>query len=328
MNIRTVVSGMGHAVPPKILTNHDLEKLVDTNDEWIVQRTGIKRRHVCTEEETASTLAIQAGKEALAAAGCAPEEVDMVVCATVCADYHFPSCACLIQDALGLKNAGAFDLGAACAGFIYAASVADSFIKSGQCKKVLVIGVDTLTKHVDWTDRSTCVLFGDAAAATLFEAYEGEDRGIVKTVMCSDGSGGMHICQEVGGSRYPDLSTAPPNVTRYIYMNGPETYRFAVTSMGDACCKVLKEANLESKDVDLFVPHQANKRIIDASAERMGLDPEKVFLNVQEYGNTSAASIPLALYEAEKFGKLKRGDLVLTVGFGAGLVWGANIIRW
>lgn len=328
MSTRTVVVGTGHAVPEKILTNHDLEKMVDTNDEWIVQRTGIKQRRICRDDEAASDLAIAAAKEALTNANCPPEEVDMIILATVCGDYPFPSTACLVQDAIGATNAAAFDLSAACAGFIYGSATADGFIRSGQCKKVLVIGVDVLSKYVDWTDRSTCVLFGDGAAAVLYEGLDDEDRGILHTVLYSKGSGGMHICMEAGGSKNPITDGLPPGLNRYLYMNGPETYRFAVHSMGDACCKVLEEAGFESKDVDLFVPHQANKRIIDASAERMGLDQNKVFLNVQNYGNTSAASVPLALYEANKFGRLKKGDLILTVGFGAGLVWGANLIRW
>lgn len=328
--MRAVVTGTGHRVPDLVLTNDELvaKYNLDSSDEWIVQRTGIRERRICSDDEAASDLAIAAAKEALQSAGCDPMTLDMVIVATVCGDYTFPSTACVVQDAIGAKNAGAFDLGAACAGFIYSSSVADGFVRSGQCKKVLVVGVDVLSKYVDWSDRSTCVLFGDGAAAVLYEAIEDNDRGIQHTVLYSDGSGGRHICLDVGGSRYRTKNHAPNGLHEYIFMNGPETYRFAVHSMGDACCKVLEEAGLTSADVDLFVPHQANKRIIDASAERMGLDSSHVFLNVQKYGNTSAASIPLALYEAAKVGKLKRGDLALTVGFGAGLVWGANLIRW
>lgn len=328
MSIRAVVAGTGHCVPEKIVTNHDLQQIVDTSDEWIVQRTGIKERRICRDDQSASDLAIAAAKQALENAGCNPADVDMVIVATVSGDYPFPSTACLVQNAIGANRAGAFDISAACAGFIYASAVADGMIQMGQCHKVLVIGVDVLSKYVDWTDRATCVLFGDGAAAVLYEGKENFDRGILHTVLYSDGAGGKHICMDKGGSKNPTTADHDENIRQYLYMNGAETYRFAVHSMGDACCKVLAEAGLESSDVDLFVPHQANKRIIDASAERMGLEPDRVFLNVQKYGNTSAASVPLALHEASETGRLKKGDLVLTVGFGAGLVWGANLIRW
>ncbi len=328
MSITSVVQGIGHAVPEKRLTNHDLERLVDTSDEWIAQRTGIRERRVCSDEEAASDLAVAAAREALASAGMASDELDMVMCATVTGDFRFPATSNIVQHAVGATRAGAFDVQAACAGSIYALSIADAMIKAGQIKNALVIGVDTLTKLVDWTDRSTCVLFGDGAGALVVKGEEGTDRGIVKTVLLSDGSGAPHICIEQGGSRYPhgkDFSQAHGD---RIYMNGPETYRFAVKAIGDACCRVLDEAGLHSDEVDLFVPHQANLRIIESAAERLELPPDKVYVNIHKYGNTSAASIPLGLYEANKEGRLKKGDLVLTVGFGAGLVWGANLIRW
>lgn len=328
MSLRSVVCGCGHAVPQKILTNDDLAQMVDTSDEWIAQRTGIRQRHICGDGETTTSLAIQAAREALDSTGWDGDSIDSVIVATVCQDTMFPSTACLVQDAIGASRAGAFDIGAACAGFIYGTAVADGFIQSHQAKRVLVVGVDTLSKVVDWSDRSTCVLFGDGAAAVLFEAHAFDDRGVIKTITLSDGSGAGHISIATGGTAYPPGDRVPDGINPYIQMNGNETYRFAVRAMGDACCKVLEEAEIHSDDVDLFVPHQANKRIIDASAERMGLESSRVFVNVDKYGNTSAASIPLALYEAEKTGRLKRGDLVLTVGFGAGLVWGASLIRW
>lgn len=325
---RAVIAGIGHAVPPKILTNDDLSKMVDTNDEWIVQRTGIKERRVCSPTETSGSLSIEASREALQRAGWDPASLDMVIVATVTGDMLFPATSCLVQDAIGARNAGAFDLGAACAGFICAAAVASSMIESGQCQRILVVGVDVLSKYVDWTDRSTCVLFGDGAGAVLLEAREDTDRGVLKTVLLSDGSGAKHISIEVGGSRYPVSGNEWQDKGRYLYMAGAEVYRFAVNAMGDACLRVLDQLGMTPDQIDLFVPHQANLRIIDSAASKLGLPPEKVFMNVHKYGNTSGGSIPLALYEAVQEGRLREGMVVMTVGFGAGLVWGANIIRW
>lgn len=328
MNPRAVIQGIGHSLPSKVLTNQDLEKLVDTTDEWITQRTGIKERRICGPDEAASDLTIAAAKEALADANMDPLDLDLIIVATVTGDYPFPSTSCMVQDALGAKHAGSFDLGAACAGFIYATSTANAMIASGQCKNIMVLGVDVLTKFVDFTDRSTCILFGDAAAGIVLSAENDTDRGVIKTVLLSDGSGGRHIIRQAGGSRNPSVTAGPDAVSNSIFMNGAETYRFAVGALGDACCKVLDEAGLTPSDIDLFVPHQANIRIIESAANRLGLPEEKVFINIHKYGNTSAGSIPLGLYEASKQGRLKKGDVVMTVGFGAGLVWGANLIRW
>jgi 3-oxoacyl-[acyl-carrier-protein] synthase-3 len=325
---RAVVAGIGHAVPPKIVTNDDLSKLVDTNDAWIVQRTGIKERRVCAADETSSTLSIEAANEALQDAGWDPDSLDLVIVGTVTGDNIFPATSCMVQDAIGARNAGAFDLGAACAGFIYGTAVAASMIESGQCKRILVVGVDVLSKYVDWTDRSTCVLFGDGAGAVVLEGREGTDRGVLETVLLSDGSGARHIILEAGGSRYPITGEEWKSKNRHLYMAGAEVYRFAVNNMGDACLRALAEIGMTSDQIDLFVPHQANLRIIDSAADKLGLPPEKVFKNVEKYGNTSGGSIPLALYEAVKDGRLREGMVVMTVGFGAGLVWGANIIRW
>ncbi len=326
--MRSVVVGTGHGLPSRKLTNHDLEKMVDTSDAWIVQRTGIRERLICTDDEAASDLAIAAAQQALERSGIDPETIDQVVVATVSADYSFPSCAVLVQDQIGAKNAAAFDVGAACAGFIYALAVADAMILADHAKTILVVGVDTLSKFTDWTDRATCVLFGDAAGAVILKATENTERGILATVTFSDGAGAPHIKMEAGGSRFPPASEAIAGISNKIYMNGNETYKFAVKALGDACHKVIQKANLTVDDVDLFVPHQANVRIIDAAAERIGLPKEKIYLNIEKYGNTSAGSIPLGLYEAELQGLLKPGAIVLTVGFGAGLVWGANLIRW
>lgn len=328
MSIQAVVQGIGHAVPEKILSNADLERMVDTSDEWIIQRTGIRERRMCTPEETPSTLGAEAAKEALARSGVNAEELDLVVCGTVTGDMLFPSTSCLIHGAIGAKNAGAFDVGAACAGFIYATSVAGSMIKAGEVKTALVVGVDTLTKFVNWTDRSTCVLFGDGGGAIVLRGEENTDRGILGTVLMADGQGAKYIDLEGGASRYPVSTNAAACVRNTIFMAGAEVYRFAVVAMGDACCRLLDQVGMSPEDIDLFVPHQANLRIIESAAKRLNLPDEKVFVNVGKYGNTSGGSIPLGLYEAELEGRLKRGMVVMTVGFGAGVVWGANLIRW
>lgn len=328
MPTKAVITGIGHAVPTKVLSNLDLERLVDTNDEWITQRTGIKERRICSPEETCSSLGIEASKKALAMAKVSPTDLNLIVCGTVTGDMLFPSTSCLIQAGIGATNAGSYDLGAACAGFIYSLASAAAMIESGASKKVLVIGVDTLTKFVDWTDRSTCVLFGDGAGAVVIEATENTDRGVVKTVLLSDGTGAPYINLEVGGSRYPSCSVQAQGKRSSIFMAGAEVYRFAVNAMGEACCRLLDELGMTPEEIDLFVPHQANLRIIDSAAKRLGLPPEKVFVNVHKYGNTSGGSIPIGLSEAVEEGRLKPGMTVLTVGFGAGLVWGANLIRW
>lgn len=325
---RAVITGLGIGVPEKVLTNYDLEKMVETTHDWIVQRTGIEERRISTASDTSSSLGTVASLEAIRQAGIDPLQIDLVVCGTVTGDMPFPSTSCLIQNNVGAKNAGAFDIGAACAGFIYSLATASSMIESGQIKTALVVGVDTLSKVVDWKDRSTCVLFGDGAGAAIVQAMENTDRGVMKTVLLSDGSGAQHIELAYGGSLHPVTCPPPESVRTSVYMAGAEVYRFAVTAMGDACCRLLDLAGMESKDIDLFVPHQANLRIIDSAAKRLNLPPEKVFINVHKYGNTSGGSIPIALYEAEKEGRLKKGDVVMTVGFGAGLVWGANLIRW
>jgi 3-oxoacyl-[acyl-carrier-protein] synthase-3 len=327
-SIRAVIEGVGAAVPEKRLTNADLERMVDTNNEWIMQRVGISERRITESHETTSTLSIQAAKIALENAGVRPDELDLIICATVTGDMFTPSTACLIQNELGAFSASAFDLNAACAGFIYALNVACSMIQSGQHQRVLVIGADTLTKFVDWSDRSTCILFGDAAGAVVLTGRTDTDRGVLESVLLADGRGAKHINIEVGGSRNPLSDPCSLEKRSSITMAGSEVYRFAVKAIGDACCQVLEKAGMTSDQIDLFVPHQANDRIIVSATERLNLPREKVFRNIQKYGNTSAGSVPLALYEAEQSGQFKKGMLVLTVGCGAGLVWGANLIRW
>ncbi|HWA82426.1 MAG TPA: beta-ketoacyl-ACP synthase III [Fimbriimonadaceae bacterium] len=328
MSIQAVVQGIGHAVPDKVLTNFDLEKIVDTSDEWIVQRTGIRERRMCGPDETPSTLGTLAAKEALASAGIDSSEVDLVIVGTVTGDMLFPSTSCLIQAGIAAGKAGAFDVGAACAGFIYATSVGSSMIRNGEVRTAVIVGVDTLTKFIDWTDRSTCVLFGDGAGAIVLRGEENTDRGVIGTVLSADGAGAKYIDMEVGGSRYPACSPLAEGKRNKIFMAGAEVYRFAVVAMGDACCRLLDQVGMTPEDIDLFVPHQANLRIIESAAKRLNLPDEKVFVNVHKYGNTSGGSIPIGLYEAEKEGRLKKGMIGMTVGFGAGVVWGANLIRW
>ncbi|RMG27161.1 MAG: ketoacyl-ACP synthase III [Armatimonadetes bacterium] len=321
------IQSIAMSVAERVMTNEEFEKIVETSDEWIQTRTGIKERRVAEPGQSSSYFGAIAAADALKRAGVNPEDVDMVICATVTGDHLFPGTACLIQERIGAKNAGAFDVGAACAGFIYAAEVASSMIRNGTIRNAVVVGVDTLTHFVDWSDRSTCVLFGDGGGAAYMEATE-EDRGIVATVMLSDGSGAKHIKIEKGGSLYPPSRPQSEGKCSTLYMAGKEVFRFAVRAMADSCHKVLEKAGLTADDVTLFCPHQANLRIITAAAEHLGLPMERVFVNVQKYGNMGAGSIPVALYEAEAEGALKKGDLVMTVGFGAGLVWGANLIRW
>jgi 3-oxoacyl-[acyl-carrier-protein] synthase-3 len=273
-------------------------------------------------------LSVNAARQAVERSGIDPASLELVLCGTVSGDYPWPSTASYVQNEIGATSAGAFDVSAACAGFIYAVANAAAMIESGHVNNVLVIGVDALSKQVDWSDRGTCILFGDAAGAIVLTAEENTDRGVIETVLMSDGSGAKFIAVEVGGSRYPWGSPQAEGRKEKITMAGSETFRFAVNAMGDACAKVLEKAGMTPDDVDLFVPHQANLRIIEAAAKRLNLPPEKVYVNVHKYGNTSGGSVPLALYEAEAEGRLKKGMVVMTVGFGAGLVWGANLIRW
>lgn len=322
-----IIRSIGMSVAERVLTNADLEKMVDTDDEWIMSRTGIKERRISEKGQGASYFAARAAKEALDRAGVDPLSVEAIIVASVTGDQIFPSTSCLVQDAIGARNAAAFDVGAACAGFIYALEIGASMIRAGGLHNAVVCGVDVLTKFVDWTDRSTCILFGDGGGAVFLEAGS-EDRGLISTVIKADGSGAKHIHMKAGGSLNPASGLQESPIRPYLFMAGQEVYRFAINAMVDSCCSVLDKAGMTADEVDLFVPHQANLRIIKSASERLGLPPEKVYVNVEKYGNMSAGSIPVALYEAEKEGTLRQGDIVMTVGFGAGLVWGANIIRW
>ncbi|AEH45578.1 3-oxoacyl-(acyl-carrier-protein) synthase III [Thermodesulfatator indicus DSM 15286] len=327
MKTGAMFKGLGVALPSRVLTNQDLEKMVDTSDEWITQRTGIKERHIVGPGESNSKLAVEAAKKALAKAEIAPEELDLIIVATLTPDYLMPSVAVLVQDQLGAKNAGAFDVAATCSGFIYGVSIADQFIRVDPSKKILVIGSEVLSHKVNWEDRTTCVLFGDGAGAAVLTGPE-DNRGVLSTHLHADGSLWHLLTIKGCGSLYPPCSDDLPREEYFIRMQGREVFKHAVRAMEEVALEALQKNNCSPDDLALVVPHQANIRIIEALRERLGLPREKVYVNVHKYGNTSAASIPLALAEAEEEGRLKPGNLVLLVAFGGGFTWASALIRW
>ncbi len=314
------------AVPERVLSNADLERMVDTSDEWIVSRTGIRERRVVGPRDSTTSLAVEASRKALEKAGLTADDLDLILVATCTPDQFLVSEACLVQGELG-GNAAAFDLGAACAGFVYALSTATQFIRSGVYQRVLVIGADTLTRFVDYSDRSTCILFGDGAGAVVLEAST-EPRGTLSTVLGADGDGYKHLYIPGWGAFVPESAGIFPEYRPYLQMNGREVFRFAVTAMGDAAVESVAKAGLEFDDIDMLIPHQANLRIIDAAARRLNLAMDKVWVNLDRYGNTSAASIPIALVEAEEAGRLSEGANIVFVAFGGGLAWAASVVRW
>jgi 3-oxoacyl-[acyl-carrier-protein] synthase-3 len=320
------ITGWGQAVPERILTNHDLAAMVDTSDEWIVSRTGIRERRVVSENDSTTSLATAAAREALARAGRTAEDIDLIVVGTATPDDFLVSQACLVQAELG-GSAGAFDVGAACAGFVTALSVGSQFINAGVYRRVLVIGVDTLTRYVDYTDRSTCVLFGDGAGAVVIEATE-EERGLLSTVLGADGAGHKHLYVPGWGALVPESADLFPEYRPYLQMNGKEVFKFAVQVMGEAAIDAVSKAGIDFSDVKMLIPHQANLRIIDSAARRLELPREKVWVNLDRFGNTSAASVPMALTEAANANVLQEGDNVVLVAFGAGLAWAAGVVRW
>jgi 3-oxoacyl-[acyl-carrier-protein] synthase-3 len=325
---RARIAGWGKALPSRVLSNAELEGMVDTSDEWIRTRTGIRERRIAGPDESTFTLAVEAGRQALAVAGVAPVEVDLVVVCTFSPEFGgMPSTASLVQDALGASRAGAFDLNAACSGFIYGLALAQGLIASGMQRTVLVIGAETMSRLLDWSDRSTCVLFGDGAGAVLLRAGEGPD-GLLSSVMGSDGSGGELLWIPGGGSRQPASVESVEAAQHFIRMNGKEVYRFAVSAAPRASRQAVQQAGLTMEEIDLFIPHQANVRIILSAAGALGIPPERTFVNVDRYGNTSAASIPIALCEAVEEGRVHPGAHVLLAGFGGGLTWGASVLRW
>jgi len=328
-NIRSAqIVGTGFYVPEKVLTNHDLTKIVETTDEWITTRTGIKERRIAHKDEMTSDMASKASLMAIKNAGLEPGDIDLIICATVTPDTVFPSTACWIQHKIGAKNAAVFDLQAACAGFIYGIETARNFIATGTYNNVLVIGADKLTSLLDWTDRNTCVLFGDGAAAIVMQPAKKGKRGVIKTTLAADG--GYHDILNIpgGGCKMPISQELVDSRQHYIKMNGKETFKQAVTSMSQVAVDTLEKAGLKASDLAMVIPHQANNRIIDAVAQRLGVTDHRLIVNVHKYGNTSAASIGIALHEAVEEGRLKSGDLILMVAFGGGLTWGCTIIEW
>jgi 3-oxoacyl-[acyl-carrier-protein] synthase-3 len=325
---RARIVGTGMAVPEKILTNADIEKMVDTSDEWIVSRTGIRERHIASPDEALSDFAVPAAERALEMAGIPGEEVDLVICATVSPDTPFPATSTQIQAAIGAAGAAAFDLSAACTGFIYGVGIANQFLKSGGAKTALVVGGEILSKFTDWTDRNTCVLFGDGAGAVVLRADGENGRGVLGVRMHSDGSLGNLIHRPGGGSRKPPTLRDHEADQSFIKMRGNETFKIAVRSLAEVSDEVLKDAGIAHEEVDWFIPHQANRRIIDAVGRRLEIRDGHTYVNIERYGNTSAASVPIALDELNRAGKISEGDIVLCAAFGSGLVWGAGLFRW
>ncbi|MCD6455117.1 MAG: ketoacyl-ACP synthase III [Candidatus Aminicenantes bacterium] len=321
-----VVKGLGASLPEKILTNQDLEKMVDTSDEWITTRTGIKTRRISKKDEPSSKFAIEAGRMAIEDAGMKPSDIDVVIVATVTPDMMFPSTGCIVASELGMGETPAFDISAGCSGFLYAMNIADSFIRAGKYSTALIIGVEELSKITDWTDRSTCVLFGDGAGAAVLT--RSEEEGILSIEIRSDGSKGELLYMPAGGSRMPASEYTVKNRLHYVKMNGREVFKYAVTKMPAISKEALEKAGVSVDQVDLFIPHQANQRITESTGERLGIDPSRVFSNIAKYGNTSAASIPIAWWEAYKEGKIKEGDIILLAAFGAGFTWGAAVVKW
>ncbi|MCE1245087.1 MAG: ketoacyl-ACP synthase III [Firmicutes bacterium] len=328
INTRNVgITGTGSFVPEKILTNADLEKIVDTTDEWITTRTGIKERHVSDEKTLTSDMAAEAGRRAMEAAGITPDDVELILVATCSPDALIPSTACFTQDKLGCKNAGAFDLNAGCTGFIYGVSFASSLVASGAYNTILVIGAESLTKVLDWQDRNTCVLFGDGAGAAVIQPVE-EGFGIIGHSLGSDGSGAAYIELPAGAAKLPASHETVDNRQHFIKMKGNDVFRFAV-SIFDKISKVtLDKIGMTYDDIDLIVPHQANNRILEAAARKMKVGEDKIYSNLARFGNTSAASVPIALDEVVRNGKVKKGDNLLLVAFGAGLTYGSIVLKW
>lgn len=326
MSIRRVgIKGVGAYVPSRVLTNFDLEKMVDTSDEWIFTRTGIRERRIAESNEATSDLSYVASKIALENANLTPNDIDLIIVATVTPDMFFPATACILQNKLGATCPG-FDLSAGCSGLIYALSVGTQFIANGMYDNVLVVGGETLSKIIDWQDRSTCVLFGDGASAIVLGPVD--EGGFKSFVLGADGSGGELLEIPAGGSRLPASYETVSQRLHFIKMNGREVFKFAVRIMGEAALMAIEKAGLTSSDIDLFIPHQANIRIIDSAAERLNIPRDKVFINLDRYGNTSSASVGLALYEALLEGKIQKGSNIVMVGFGAGLTWGACVLEW
>jgi 3-oxoacyl-[acyl-carrier-protein] synthase-3 len=326
---RAKITALGTYVPPRILSNTDLEKMVETNDQWIMDRTGIRERHLVDKGVATSDLAVEAARKALGERGIASQEVEVVVVGTVTPDMFFPSTACLVQHKLGAKGMWGFDISAACSAFVYALQAGAQFVATGSHRKVLVIGADIMSSIIDYTDRATCVIFGDGAGAVLLEpAADGEDAGLIDYLHEIDGSGGCSLYMPGGGSLHPSTHETVEQKMHFVHQDGQAVFKYAVRKMAEVCEKLLQRNGFTGKDVDCFIPHQANRRIITATGDRLGLRPEATIINIERYGNTTAATIPLAMQTAREEGKLKKGSLVMLASVGAGFTTGATLLRW
>ncbi len=325
---RVKISALGTYVPPRLLTNADLEKMVDTSNDWIMSRVGISERHIVDKGVATSDLAVEASKRALAQRGLAPTDIDAIIVGTVTPDMLFPSTACLVQHKLGAKGAWGFDLSAACSAFLYALQTGAQFISTGAHKRVLVIGSDVMSSIIDYSDRATCVIFGDGAGAAILEVSEDDSVGLIDFIHEVDGSGGCSLYMPGGGSLNPSTHETIDKKMHYVHQDGQQVFKFAVRKQTEVCEKLLARNGLKGSDIDAFIPHQANLRIINATADRLGLRPESVVVNIERYGNTTAGTIPLAMNTAVEEGKLKKGSLVLLASVGAGFTVGATLLRW
>lgn len=325
--IRTRIISTGSYVPESVITNHDLEKIVETSDEWIMERTGIRERRIADMSQAASDLAYEAAKRALKHAHLKPKDIDLVIVATCTPDMPFPSTACILQDKLGIKHAAAFDINAACSGFVYGLHIANSLIKSEAHQRILLVGAEVLSRVTDWHDRTTCVLFGDGAGAVILEGTK-EKRGIISTHIQSDGSLGDLIMLPGGGSRFSCSQESILKKLHFIKMKGNETFKVAVKTLAELAARTLEENMLDPSKLSLLIPHQANLRIIQATARRLKLPEDKIFINIEKYGNTSAASIPIALDEAVRTGRVNDGEYILLEAFGGGLTWASALLKW
>jgi 3-oxoacyl-[acyl-carrier-protein] synthase III len=326
--IRAKISALAAYVPPRLLTNADLERMVDTSDEWILSRVGIRERHIAEPGVASSDLALEAAKRVLQQRGLTPTDIELIVLGTVTPDMFFPSTACLVQNKLGAKGAWGFDLSAACSGFVYSLQVGAQFIASGAHRRVLVIGADVMSSIIDYTDRATCVIFGDGAGAALLEPAESDSEGFIDFIHEVDGSGGQFLYMPGGGSLNPSSKDTIAKKMHYVHQDGQQVFKFAVRKQAELCLKLLERNGLKGSDIDVFIPHQANLRIINATAERLGLRDGAVVVNIDRYGNTTAGTIPIAMNTAMEQGKLKKGSLVLLASVGAGFTVGATLMRW
>jgi 3-oxoacyl-[acyl-carrier-protein] synthase-3 len=326
--IRVKISALGTYVPPRLLTNADLEKTVETSDQWITERTGIRERHIVDKGVATSDLAVEAAKKALAQRGIEASDLDAILVGTVTPDMFFPSTACLVQHKLGAKGVWGFDLSAACSAFLYALQAGTQFVATGAHKRVMVIGADVMSSIIDYTDRATCIIFGDGAGAVILEPAENDFLGMIDFIHEVDGSGGCSLYMPGGGSLNPSTHETVDQKMHYVHQDGQAVFKFAVRKQTELCEKILERNGIKASDIDVFIAHQANKRIINATAERLGLRPESVVINIDRYGNTTAGTIPLAMGTALQEGKLKKGDLVLLASVGAGFTVGATLLRW